>query len=201
MKYYIELTLITNGELDLYAIWSKLYTQIHLALVSCKETDNTSVVGVSFPDYRYEEKKGVNFGGLGSKLRLFATNSADLERLQLGQWLSQLSDYVHISSIKPVPTEKVSGHLIVSRVRTKPSKENLARRYSRRHGVSETESLQRLSDYEQYVDDKYTPYVRINSLSGQKAFSLFIKQQGVATAQEGTYTCYGLSVDSTVPNF
>ena len=201
MNAYIELTIIPSPEIHVYVIWSKLYTQLHLALVACKETDNTSAVGISFPEYWCEERKGVIYGGLGAKARLFANNQVDLERLQLEQWLSRLSDYVHISSIKPVPTEKVTGHLIVSRVRTKPSKENLARRYSRRHGVSEEESLQRLSDYKQYVDDKYTPYVRINSLSGQKVFSLFIKQQVVATAQEGAYTCYGLSADSTVPNF
>jgi len=201
LKYYQELRLLPEKEIPIHFLWSKLYTQIHLALVACKETDNTSAVGISFPEYWCKERKGVTYGGLGNKIRLFANNQANLERLQLGQWLSRLSDYVHISSIKPVPAEKVTGHLIVSRVRTKPSKENLARRYSRRHGVSEAESLQRLSDYNQYVDDKYTPYVRINSLSGQKVFSLFIKQQVVATAQAGAYTCYGLSVDSTVPNF
>ncbi|HNN29956.1 MAG TPA: type I-F CRISPR-associated endoribonuclease Cas6/Csy4, partial [Agitococcus sp.] len=37
MKYYQELTLIAQAEVSLYVIWSKLYTQLHLAFVEQKD--------------------------------------------------------------------------------------------------------------------------------------------------------------------
>ena len=48
MKYYQELTLIAQAEVSLYFIWSKVYTQLHLALVAMPTQGN---VGVSFPEY------------------------------------------------------------------------------------------------------------------------------------------------------
>ena len=52
MKYYIEVTLIENPELVAYQLWSKLYTQLHIALAEIKNAEHKINIGVSFPQYR-----------------------------------------------------------------------------------------------------------------------------------------------------
>lgn len=48
MKYYQEITIIKSPDISPYFIWSKLYTQLHLALVEVKNPDDSSNIGVSF---------------------------------------------------------------------------------------------------------------------------------------------------------
>ena len=96
----------------------KLYTQIHIALADVKNKHGIESIGVSFPDYHYDAKKEQS-SKLGQKLRVFATSQADLEKLDLKRWLSRLTDYVHIKSIKEVP-KTANQHLLVRRYRYTP---------------------------------------------------------------------------------
>lgn len=58
INYYQEITIIESPEIPPYCIWSKLYTQVHLALVEMKKTDESVVnIGVGFPGYKCFEKK------------------------------------------------------------------------------------------------------------------------------------------------
>ena len=50
MKYYQELTLLPDMEVELYYIWSNLYTQIHLALVELQDEQGNVPVGDTFPE-------------------------------------------------------------------------------------------------------------------------------------------------------
>ena len=103
MKYYRELTLLPQEDINLYFIWQKLYQQIHLVLAENKRAGNASGIGVAFPEYNVDRYY------LGKKLRLFAEDEKSLEQMNFEKWFYRLSDYVHLSYIKPVP-EKLAGH-------------------------------------------------------------------------------------------
>ena len=97
MKYYQEITLLPDAEINLYFIWQKTYQQIHLALVEIQNPQKQVEVGVSFP--QYDEK--TNY--LGCKLRLFAKDKTILNQLNLQKWLHRLNDYTHLTKIRDVP--------------------------------------------------------------------------------------------------
>lgn len=197
MQHYIELTLIKDSEISPYFIWSKLYTQLHLAFVEQKDANEQIPYGVSFPEYKTVENKGKPFMLLGSKLRLFANSTDELQKLDLNKWLERLTDYVHVKSPKAVG--EVTQHLTVNRYRPKASAENLARRYARRKNISIEEALKRLEGYQ----PKHAPfpYIQLKSLSGERDFSLCINQHVVEKAVVGKFSTYGLSASSTVPHW
>jgi len=192
MKYYRELTLLLQEDVDLYFIWQKLYQQIHLALVGNKKDDNASSIGVSFPEY------DANKFSLGTKLRIFAEKEQTLEHMQCERWLNRLSDYVHLSRIKPVP-EKLAGHACFKHIKLKGNKEKLARRRTKRKG----ETLQQaLSHFENFEEQRTNlPYINMTSQTNRQRFRLFIEKQAMEQPQTGLYSCYGLSNTTTVPLF
>lgn len=197
MQHYIELTLIKDSEISSYFIWSKLYTQLHLAFVEQKDANEQVPYGVSFPEYKTVERKGKKLTLLGSKLRVFANTHKELQVLNLGQWLERLTDYVHIKSIQEVGT--ATEYLTVSRYRPPASQEQLARRYASRHSLSVADALSRLAGYERSTESY--PYIQMKSLSGDSEFSLCICQQVVEQPVEGQFSTYGLSSSSTVPHW
>ena len=197
MHYYIELTLIKDSEISPYFIWSKLYTQLHLAFVEQKDANEQIPYGVTFPEYKSAEIKGKRIILLGSKLRVFANSVNELQKLDLDKWLARLTDYVHIKSAKQV--ENVTQYLTVNRYRPQASAENLARRYARRHGLSVEGELKRLDGFKQKLEP--LPYIQLKSLSGTREFSLCIKQTAVEQANAGKFSTYGLSATSSVPHW
>ena len=207
MHYYIELTLIKDSEISPYFIWSKLYTQLHLALVEMQDANAQVPIGVSFPEYKVGESKGKKLMLLGSKLRIFAQDEATLSKLNLPKWLARLEDYIHIKSIKPVP-ENVQNHLLVSRYRPKSNIESVARRIVKRKQIT----LEQAMEYLNTVDEAKKlkgykqnwepfPYIQLKSLSGKQDFSLCISQTMVDEIKGGDFSTYGLSSQSTVPHW
>lgn len=204
MKFYQEITLIDQDEISSYFIWSKLYGQLHLALAEIKRTDNTVNIGVSFPQYIYqvkqeEQKQKIS---LGKKLRIFAASEHELERLNIAQWLNRLTDYVHLTSIRNVP-EKVNGYAIYKRRQFKTSATRLARHRVKRGDIGFEEALARYSHVVKTTD---LPYIQLKSLStsnesDQKHFKLFVERQLTAQSDSQTFSCYGLSAVSSVPEF
>jgi CRISPR-associated endonuclease Csy4 len=196
MRYYIELTLLPNPEVDLYFLWSKVFQQVHLGLVEMQDDQGQSAIGIAFPDY----KEGDKFALLGSKLRLFAPSETLLESLNIRNCLVRLEDYVHITSIRPVP-EKVDGYVIYQRRQAKTGKERLARRYAKRHQETNYEDAL-ANQYEQFADEHLTfPFIQLNSLSSGHPFRIWISKQIVAQANEGKFSCYGLSASTALPHF
>lgn len=195
MKHYIEITLISNSDMGLFSLWSQAYLQLHLALVENKNLHSLVPVGVSFAEYQRSEKHGV----LGSKLRLFASDIYHLEKLNLHHWFERLGDYVHISSIRAVPSEH--RYVVVSRVRTPANVGNLARRYAKRHRVSLESALEKYQSYGANKPSTNLPFIKIKSLSSSHEFNLCILQNEKPTAQSGLYSTYGLSNTSTVPHW
>ena len=207
MHYYIELKLIKDSEISPYFIWSKLYTQLHLALVEMQDANAQVPIGVSFPEYKVGESKGKAFMLLGSKLRIFAQDEATLSKLNLPKWLARLEDYIHIKSIQLVP-ENVQNHLVVSRYRPKSNIELVARRIVKRKQftldlaiayLNTVDEAKKLKGYKQNWEP--FPYIQLKSLSGKQDFSLCISQTTVDEMKGGVFSTYGLSSQSTVPHW
>lgn len=196
MKYYQEITLIPHAELALNFIWSKLYAQLHLALVELQDAQGRVPVGVSLP--KYQLKAGKHVSPLGDKLRVFACDEATLQQLNLSQWLNRLLDYVHVTGIRPVPAS-VKAYATYQRRQFNGSPENMARRRLKRKGDISFE--QAVALYEPHVVHSNLPYIRLKSLSNEQAFNLFIEKKAVDEASGFKFGTYGLSSTASVPDF
>lgn len=206
MNRYIEITLLPNTDINLFSLWSKVFQQIHLGLVEMQNDQKQQPIGVSFPEYVMGEKYSV----LGGKLRLFAEDEATLAKFDAAKWLSRLSDYVHCTSIRPVP-EQLIGHAIYQRQQPKTNKERLARRYAKRHkldfeaALNGTVVLRGRSTQFRYCDMPQptikTPFIRLQSLSSEQTFCLWIKKTLVSAPATAHYSSYGLSATAAVPEF
>ena len=203
MHHYIELTLIKDSEISPYFIWSKLYTQLHLAFVEQKDANEQIPYGVSFPEYKSIENKGKRIMLLGSKLRVFANSADEMQKLDLNKWLARLTDYVHVKSSKQV--ESVTHYLMVNRYRPKPNVEKVAERFAKHKGITFEEALQHCQQYKKGWKDY--PYIQMKSLSTKpesghgREFSICIKQSVAEKQTQGKFSCYGLSATSTVPHW
>lgn len=195
MKYYIEVTLIENPELVAYQLWSKLFTQLHIALAEMKNSKNKVNIGFSFPQYRFNQDKGVGF--LGDKLRIFAQSGAELQTLDIKKWLDRLTDYVHITSIREVP-ENIKGYAVYKRKQPKTNAERLARHRVKRGDISFDEALAR---YSNVVTATNLPYIQMKSLTSGQPFKLFIEKQSAEKSAGQVFSTYGLSSESSVPEF
>jgi CRISPR-associated endonuclease Csy4 len=194
MGFYREITLLPNPEVNIHFLWSKVFQQIHLGLVEMQDDKGQVPIGVAFPEYVVGEKYSL----LGGKCRLFAQDETTLARFDTAKWLVRLSDYVHCTSIRPVP-EKLKGYAIYRREQPKTSKERLARRYAARHNESYVEALRR---YQEVAHKSVTtPFIRLKSLSNDQTFCLWIRKTSVSEPEGTTYSTYGLSVKTTVPEF
>ena len=195
MKYYQEITLIDQAEISSYFIWSKLYTQLHIALAKIKDTNDKVNIGVSFPQYRFNQEKSIGF--LGTQLRLFAPNEADLKKLDLKKWLDRLTDYVHITSIREVP-ENVKGYAIYKRKQVKTNATRLARHRVKRGDIGFDEALAR---YSNVVTTTELPFIQMKSLTSDQMFKLFIEKRSIEQSKSQVFSTYGLSSVSSVPEF
>lgn len=195
MKYFQEITLIDQAEISPYFIWSKFYTQLHIALAEIKDTNDKVNIGVSFPQYRFNQEKGLGF--LGGKLRLFAQNEVDLKKLDLKKWLDRLTDYVHITSIREVP-ENIKGYTIYKRKQVKTNAARLARHRVKRGDIGFDEALAR---YSNVVTTTNLPFVQMKSLTSDQMFKLFIEKQNAEQSESQVFSTYGLSSQSSVPEF
>lgn len=201
MKYYQEITLIPDAEISPYFLWSKVYTQLHIALADIKNHQGIDGIGVSFPDYRYEEKNGKTFAMLGTKLRIFAQTTAELEKLALAVWLANLTDYVHLTSIKEVPS-KATEYVVVRRYRGK-SLERKAKDYAKYKGISLDEAMMYCRVNKTTSEMPY-PYIQMHSLNNGNDYRLSILQEAVAQPKSGSFNSYGINNISsrvTVPHW
>lgn len=194
MNYYVEITLLPNSDINLFSLWSKVFQQIHLGLVEMQDDKSQVPIGVSFPEYVIGEKYSL----LGGKCRLFAQDETRLARFDTAKWLARLSDYVHCTGVRPVPT-KLSGHAVYRRVQPKTNPERLARRYAKRHGISLDEALSRYCNMESVSIQM--PFIRLKSLSNKEEFCLWIAKVMATEATSGSFSSYGLSATTAVPEF
>lgn len=193
MKYYIDITLVPNSEENLAFIWSKLYAQMHLALVEMKN-NNDVAIGFSFPYYN------THVFPLGDTLRIFAETKIVLENLDLDKWLNRLDGYIHRGVIKEVPSD-TKEFVSFGRKQFKTNKETLARRQAKRKGISYQEALQNYQNFDEDKNKTKLPYINVKSLSTGKEMKLFINKSDIKEREDGLFSTYGLSNTSTVPWF
>lgn len=216
MKYFQELTLIKSPEISPYFIWSKVFMQVHLAMVENKDADNKVKVGVSFPEYQCFKKNDKTIMILGTKLRVFAHETEALEKLGLNKKLSRLLDYVHIQSISEVKPAQVQHHVTVKRPNQHGNTEKHTRRFAKRKSISFDEAKQ--IQLERYAKRKNVsleeslahyenpplksfPYIIMESLSRGEKFSLEIIQAESDLSETGVFNTYGMSSKTTVPHW
>lgn len=191
MNYYQEITLIPDGAVSLSFLWTKVFTQLHLALAEEQQREGMVKTALAFPEYQDK--------GLGNKIRIFAPSAEQLERLHLEQRLKRLSDYIHMPKIREIKKHRIIGYSIYSRYQPDESVERKARRYVRRHeGVSYEDALGLLGRRKETYD---LPFIQMKSLSTAQTFSLFIKKTPCQIEQSGTLSTYGLSDSASVPEF
>ena len=96
--------------------------------------------------------------------------------------------------------DAASEHRRLRRVQPKGSPQRLARRYAKRHGVSEAEALALYAEMKE--DLLRLPFLKLRSSSTGQIFSLFV-DRGPAQKQPtaGSFNSYGFSEDATVPWF
>jgi len=211
MKYYQELTILPCAEVPAYFIWSKVYQQLHLGFASHQDEHGHVPIGISFPDYQElsagknncrkplsaEKSKGLPICAFGYRLRLFAMEESSLQEFAVRDRLARLADYVHITSIRPIPSV-LKGYANYRRFHQKSSAEQKARRYAKRHNISYEEALALFPARE---FDKNVPYIQLKSLTNKNPFRLFIKKDFREKNIENAFGSYGLSDISTVPEF
>ena len=52
MEYYQEITLLPCAEVSLAFLWTKVFTQLHIAFADEKNKSGHNPYAVSFPEYR-----------------------------------------------------------------------------------------------------------------------------------------------------
>ena len=192
MKFYQELTLLPDAEISENHIWSKLYQQLHLALATQMDDGGKGSIGVSFP--QYEDGRKVR---LGRKVRVFAETEDELEALAIRKWLQRYEDYIHTTSIRPVP-KRVHGYAVYRRYHQDASPLQKARRYARRHNVPYEEALKL---FPQECRDKNVPFVQMHSETNQQKYRLCIERMIQDSDKNVGFGSYGLDSQSTVPEF
>lgn len=192
VKYYQELTLLPDAEINENHIWSRLYQQLHLALATQMADDGKGKVGVSFPQYDDGGKPR-----LGCKIRLFAEQEDDLAKVNIKQWLQRYQDYIHITSIRPLP-QKVKGYAIYRRHHQEANPAHKARRYAKRHGVPYEEAL-KLFPLE--AETKKIPFIQMRSETNKQKYRLCIERIVQDNEKLMGFGSYGLDNISTVPEF
>ncbi len=189
MQVYVDITLLPGDDIGQQFLWEKLYKQVHIAFVENKNAEEYSPFGISFPEFHSDKYR------LGRKLRVFAHSQGEMEVLDLSHWLKRLTDYVHITSIRPVP-EKIEGYVRFQRLQLKSSPERLARRAAKRHDIP----LEQAREQRSNVQPQYSraPYIWMSSVSNGERFRLLITRDQVnkEVIEEGkpVFSTYGLAV-------
>ncbi|MFI3158260.1 MAG: type I-F CRISPR-associated endoribonuclease Cas6/Csy4 [Methylococcaceae bacterium] len=192
MNHYQDITLQADADIGLHFLWEKVYQQIHLGLVEMQDDDGKIAIGVALPDYNADRHQ------LGNKLRLLAETEVQLERFNASQWLSRLSDYVHLTGIRNIP-ERIQSHACYYRIQPKSSNARLARRKAKRENIGIEQALAALKKHPEQRSD--APYVWIKSQSSGERFRLFIGYVEQTEPFNAGFNVYGLSRQSSVPIF
>lgn len=189
MDYYVDIRLRPDPDFPEPMLMGALYNKLHRALFDLEAND----IGVSFPGHKH----GVRARTLGSHLRLHGSH-VRLGQLMGTGWLTGMRDHTRISEVLVVPGD--SKHINVARKQFNTGSPSRAKRYARRHDMSESEARQL---YFKVADKRIElPFVQINSRSTQQRFCLFIEHgKPTGAAKPGTFNHYGVSSDATVPWF
>ena len=193
MWFFQDVILQPTEDISASFLWSKVYRQVHLALVNSKDEQGIIRCGVAFPEYSDETPT------LGHQLRLLAPEELELQHLNLTEALKRFTpDYVKIKTIRQVPIRKCKGFVTYSRYQPEATAMRKARRYAKRHDMS-IEEAQKL--FPALTHKVQYPYIQLESMTNHHRFSLFIqKKEAVEQPCEG-FSAYGFSTETSVPDF
>ena len=199
MKHYIDITLLPSDDIGMHFLWSKVMMQVHLALVEIQDSAKKSSVAVSFPYYK--EPSTASLGFIGKKIRLFAMQYSDFERLNINKWLSRLDDYVHIKAINDVPNN-IESYESYSRVTKSGNAEKHIRRRMKRHNETLEQAALFFSDYTMDKEVKALPFIKMKSLGGGDEFNMSIRRKSaVLEKAEYSFSTYGFNRHAALPKF
>lgn len=194
MEWYQEITIRSTTELSAAHIWSKIYQQLHMRFIEFNHVDGQWKFGVSFPGYQDSQEKKT----LGNSMRVFAPTDSDLEDLNLTKLLRLYDDYVDITDIRDLRGTHIRRYASYWRYRFESSRENKARRYAKRHGVSVDEAMEL---FPERILGEQPPYIQMRSLSTGQRFRLYIKKTPKEEEADEGFGAYGLSEKSALPEF
>ncbi|WP_270379893.1 type I-F CRISPR-associated endoribonuclease Cas6/Csy4 [Mitsuokella multacida] len=193
MWFFQDVILQPTEDIATSFLWSRVYRQIHLALVSSKDEQGMIRCGVAFPGYSDVTPT------LGRTLRLLALEESDLQRLNLIDALKRFTpDYVKVKSICPVPVRSCKGFVTYSRYQPEATIVQKARRYAKRHNIS-IEEAQKL--FPTPANETHYPYIQLESMTNHHRFSLFIQKKEADEHPYEGFSAYGFSKRSSVPDF
>lgn len=197
MKFYQDITLIPDADVNLGFIWHKVFLQIHIGLADNKLPNGTSAIAVAFPEYQKTPYP------MGSRLRLLAKTEQQLQKFDAEKWLVKLRDYTHVKPIRPVPIN-VKQFVCFKRKPVK-SAEKRAKRLAE-HLQKNVDEVIKYRKQNKLFNECKLPFIYLESQKeterGEKnRFRLFIKQSPSKEPILGTFDCYGLSKKATVPWF
>lgn len=187
MTHYIDIKMVPPAEVSVPVVLNKVFSRFHKALVQEEGLE----LAISFPAEK--KQKG---SPLGDILRIHGSEK-ELKFFMETNWLGGMKDYVKFGMVKSVPSN--AEHVVVRRVQVKSNAERVRRRQIKRHGLTEEEAREKISDsLEKRIKE---PYINVKSTSTGNSFRLFIRQEKVSEPRLGGFNKYGLSKGGTVPFF
>lgn len=191
MNYYQDITLRPDGDISLYFLWSKVFMRLHVALAEQKNRNGAAVIAAAFPEYSET--------ALGAKLRLLSQEEESLEQLHAKEVFSHLVDYMHLTCVRKIVPSRIKGYAIYCRYHPDNSVHQKAKRYSRRHAQVSYE--QALHIMKSKAIDIQMPYIQMKSWTNHNPFKLFICKRPAEKTAFYEFNTYGLSMNTSVPEF
>ena len=183
MKHYIDILIKPDAEMPLNVLLNTVYTKFHKALCDLSSKN----IGVSFPKYNVT---------LGNILRIHGSVE-DVASLKADNWLGGMNGYCVISDITPVPGD--TKFRTVSRKQITMTQSKL-KRLIKRGSIPEEEVKQyKAKMFSQGLDN---PYLELQSSSNGHKHRRYIEFGDLKTVPvAGSFDCFGLSKQATVPWF
>jgi CRISPR-associated endonuclease Csy4 len=191
-QHYVDLGLRGDEETSIADVRDIVFGRLHGMFVRAG-----GAIGISFPRASVPGAYETHHE-LGSLIRLHGTDVA-LKAVLKGDWRTNLSDYVVVSPVSPVPSGARWVRLL--RVQAKSSTDRLARRAMKRHGYTEDRAREL---YGEHIPQRLrVPYLSVRSASTRQSFRLYVRQEPAGAPVDGAFSCYGLSARGgpTVPLF
>ena len=183
MNNFINITLLPDSEFKEAVLMNAVYSKLHKIL--CDQ--NSSAIGISFPDYKLT---------LGKVLRIHGSEKG-LVTLQRKDWLGGMKGYCIVSEISPIP--EIVKHRTVRRKHSTMSEAKL-KRLLKRGSISQGGA----SRYREKMLTKGldNPYLELVSGSNGQKHRRYIQFGEILEYRvEGRFDLFGLSKTATVPWF
>lgn len=192
--YYEDLILLPDQEISVSFLMGKVISALHLICIESEHAIGAVNIGLAFPRYSKEKRS------LGNVVRLYAQNPDTLRNSSSDSRIRRLDDYIRKGEITPVPSA-VQGYVQYRRMQFKENKARLIRRHAKRHDLDINQATKQYTDYKIPAND--LPYVKLNSLSSQQSFRLYIDEVRLETKNDNTlvFSSYGLTKSGVLPYF